>query len=113
MFVDGDTPEAGLLQAQIDVLSVTNRDTHGEAGFVTMFAVPASTPRPHHVNLELTDVVATVEGMGPVQFMLRIEGGRVTVLEATSYGAWPSEPLTYTLRYEPSPRLQPVLSSIR
>jgi hypothetical protein len=108
-FVAGDSPQALVLQNQVDGLSVRIRKSHGDAGFYMEFDVPPTAPRPDQVNLELTDVIATVEGMGPVQFRLLIEGGRLKFLEATSYAPWPNEPLIYSLRYFPERRAHPLL----
>ncbi len=111
-FLAGDDKRLRALRNQLDVCSVVSRHYTG-VGFSTKLLVPLPARYPGEPNLDLTDVAGDIEGLKHgAGFILFIRDGGLHALEGYSFDElWPSETLSFKLRYWQEPRdLEPLNS---
>lgn len=103
MLLDGDDDVLVSLKAQLDLVSVENREMSG-SGFFTNFLVPQSC-KTHAINssseFKIGDVHADIEGLDfGAGFLLYVEDGAIKMLEAYSYDEpWPAVTDSFELSY--------------
>jgi len=103
MLLEGDDDVLINLKAQLDLVSVEDREMSG-AGFFTNFLVPQSC-KTKIINasseFKIGDVHAEIEGLDfGAGFLLYVEDGAIKMLEAYSYDEpWPVETDSFKLTY--------------
>ena len=103
MLLDGDDDVLVNLKAQLDLVSVENREMSG-TGFFTNFLVPQScetSVTQAGSEFKIGDVHADIEGLDfGAGFLLYIEDGLMKMLEAYSYDEpWPVTTDSFKLAY--------------
>ena len=109
MLLAGETPALATLREQLDQAAVQSREFSG-VGFFTHFAIPPSVLRlPVRDRVTLGDVGAELNSLAHgAGFVLFVENGELSMLEAFTYDEpWP-EPLgPFRLRYHHAERQIP------
>lgn len=106
MLLRGDAEVLHTLRRQLSHLSAREREYTG-VGFFTVFAHgDAPEEVPNHGRLIFGDVAAEIPGApSSVGFVLYIEGGQLSALEAYTYDdPWPENIATYRLFYNDASR---------
>ncbi len=103
MLLAGDDAVLTSLRAQLNLVSVESRKISG-TGFFTNLTVPqtcASKIINSNLEFKIGDVCASIEGLDyGAGFLLYVEGGLMTMLEAYSYDEpWPANTDNFQLSY--------------
>jgi hypothetical protein len=99
--LQGDDPTLAILREQLKRATPKQREMSG-VGFFTEFEMPDAVPRiAGDPSTRFGDVVADIEGLAHgVGFLLFVDAGKLTMLEAYTFGEpWPETVGHYNLRY--------------